>query len=105
MPLAGLVLNRVTRSAAPELPAERALAAAEDLEGTDSDPLAASVLRIHAERVETATRQRASPNDSRGLTQRLRRLKSRPCPGTCMTWRVCALSPRNWRDSARSRRG
>jgi anion-transporting ArsA/GET3 family ATPase len=58
MPLAGLVLNRVTRSKAPELPAERALAAAEELEASDSDPLAASVLRVHAERVAMATRQR-----------------------------------------------
>ncbi len=57
MPLAGLVLNRVTRSAAPELPAERSLAAAEELDGTDCDPLAASVLRIHAERVAMAMRQ------------------------------------------------
>jgi hypothetical protein len=58
MPLAGLVLNRVTRSKAPELPAERALAAAEELEASDSDPLAASVLRVHAERVATAVRQK-----------------------------------------------
>jgi anion-transporting ArsA/GET3 family ATPase len=57
MPLAGLVLNRVTRSAAPELPAERSLAAAEELDGTDCDPLTASVLRIHAERVAMAMRQ------------------------------------------------
>ncbi len=58
MPLAGLVLNRVTRSKAPELPAERALAAAEELEASDSDPLAASVLRVHAERVAMAVRQK-----------------------------------------------
>ena len=58
MPLAGLVLNRVTRSEAPELPAERSLAAAEELDSADSDPLAAAVLRIHAERVAMATRQK-----------------------------------------------
>jgi anion-transporting ArsA/GET3 family ATPase len=58
MPLAGLVLNRVTRSAAPELPAERALAAAEELEAEGSDPLAVAVLRVHAERVAMATRQK-----------------------------------------------
>ncbi len=57
MPLAGLVLNRVVRSTAPELPAERALAAAEELEAADSDPLAVAVLRIHAERVSMAKRQ------------------------------------------------
>jgi anion-transporting ArsA/GET3 family ATPase len=58
MPLAGLVLNRVTRSAAPQLPSERALAAAEELESSQADPLAAAVLRIHAERAGLATRQR-----------------------------------------------
>ncbi len=61
MPLAGLVLNRVTRSKAPELPAERALAAAEELDNSDSgadDALAASVLRVHAERVAMAMRQK-----------------------------------------------
>ena len=56
MPLAGLVLNRVVRTAAPELSAERSLAAAEELE--TSEPLAASVLRIHADRVLTSARQR-----------------------------------------------
>ena len=56
MPLAGLVLNRVTRSDAPELAAERSLAAAEELE--ESEPLAAAVLRVHAERVASAGRQR-----------------------------------------------
>lgn len=58
MPLAGLVLNRVVRSAAAELPAERALAAAEELESSESDGLAAAVLRVHADRVATAKRQR-----------------------------------------------
>ena len=37
MPLAGLVLNRVHRTGAPQLTAERALAAAETLEGLDAD--------------------------------------------------------------------
>ena len=58
MPLAGLVLNRVVRSTAPELPAERALAAAEELEATDADALTVAVLRVHAERVAMAQRQR-----------------------------------------------
>ena len=57
MPLAGLVLNRVVRSTAPELPAERALAAAEELEAAGTDPLTVAVLRIHAERVAVAQRQ------------------------------------------------
>jgi anion-transporting ArsA/GET3 family ATPase len=37
MPLAGLVLNRVHRTGAPQLTAERALAAAETLESSDND--------------------------------------------------------------------
>jgi anion-transporting ArsA/GET3 family ATPase len=56
MPLAGLVLNRVVRSAAPRLSAERSLAAAEELDGVE--PLAAAVLRVHADRVAAAHRQR-----------------------------------------------
>ena len=56
MPLAGLVLNRVVRSAAPEISVERSLAAAEELDA--AAPLAASVLRIHADRVATSARQR-----------------------------------------------
>ncbi len=97
MPLAGLVLNRVTRSTAPELPAERALAAAEELEASDSDPLAASVLRVHAERVATgAPPERAWPNASRGRTPRCRRRRSPPWPATCTTSTACAPSRRSW---------
>jgi len=72
MPLAGLVLNRVHRTGAPQLTAERALAAAETLEGPDGDPveggelvlppeteiLAAGLLRLHADRVRTITHER-----------------------------------------------
>ncbi len=59
MPLAGLVLNRVHRSAAVQLTRERALAAAEVLDerGPD-DETTAGVLRVHAERVELAGRER-----------------------------------------------
>jgi anion-transporting ArsA/GET3 family ATPase len=56
MPLAGLVLNRVHRSAAPGLSVERSIAAAEALEDADDDPLAAAVLRIHADRLGAAAR-------------------------------------------------
>ncbi|MGY0502724.1 ArsA family ATPase [Nocardia sp. FBN12] len=55
MPLAGLVLNR-THPALSELSGDHALTAADQL--TDSDPLTAAVLRIHADRVSTATRER-----------------------------------------------
>jgi anion-transporting ArsA/GET3 family ATPase len=57
MPLAGLVLNRVHASAA-DLSAQRALAAAEALDGSGDSPLTAGVLRLHAERMLTATRER-----------------------------------------------
>lgn len=71
MPLAGLVLNRVTMAAAP-LSAARALAAAERLEelsqgdgeevGPDADGWSlsrtAALLRTHADRAEVAARQR-----------------------------------------------
>ena len=102
MPLAGLVLNRVTRSAAPELPAERALAAAEELDSV-ATPIrcAASVLRVHAERVATATRQRGSRSASPGPTRRCRRPRSRRWPATSTTWRACGRRRRNWRGGAR----
>jgi anion-transporting ArsA/GET3 family ATPase len=52
MPLAGVVLNRVTTTHAPELSAERSLAAAERLEEADKSPLAAAVLRLHADKMQ-----------------------------------------------------
>ncbi|MFC6010152.1 ArsA family ATPase [Nocardia lasii] len=55
MPLAGLVLNR-THPTLSELSGDHALTAADQLR--DSDPLTASVLRIHADRVATAARER-----------------------------------------------
>jgi anion-transporting ArsA/GET3 family ATPase len=66
MPLGGLVVNRVHRSAAMTLSAERALAAAEDLQRqsgtggvTEADEtLASGVLRLHAERMTLAARER-----------------------------------------------
>ncbi|WP_214404486.1 ArsA family ATPase [Pseudonocardia lacus] len=53
MPLAGLVLNRTHPVLAP-LSATRARAVAENLRGA---PLAASVLRLHADRVDLAERE------------------------------------------------
>jgi len=77
MPLAGLVLNRVHSTGAPQLTAERALAAAETLESPDQDDpttppttdgpagyksetevLAAGLLRLHAERMQRIARER-----------------------------------------------
>ncbi|GAA4433639.1 ArsA family ATPase [Actinokineospora soli] len=57
MPLAGLVVNR-THPVLADLPAPRALAAAESLEGAGCAPLAASVLRLHADRVALDQRER-----------------------------------------------
>ncbi|MDH6132677.1 anion-transporting ArsA/GET3 family ATPase [Kitasatospora sp. MAA4] len=67
MPLAGLVLNRVHGTGAPQLSAERAHAAAQSLEENgaehepgqaDADVLAAGLLRLHAERMEVMVRER-----------------------------------------------
>jgi anion-transporting ArsA/GET3 family ATPase len=55
MPLAGLVLNRVTTSAAGSISAESALAAAERLEA--SEPLTTALLRLHAERLSRVVRE------------------------------------------------
>ncbi|MCP3799845.1 ArsA family ATPase [Allokutzneria sp. A3M-2-11 16] len=57
MPLAGLVVNR-THPVLADLPATRALAAAEDLERAGSAPLASAVLRLHADRVAVADREK-----------------------------------------------
>jgi anion-transporting ArsA/GET3 family ATPase len=70
MPLAGLILNRVHVPAATRLSAARSIAAAETLENHEitnghaesADPpsyaLAAGVLRLHAERMQLAVRER-----------------------------------------------
>jgi anion-transporting ArsA/GET3 family ATPase len=57
MPLAGLVLNR-THPVLADLPATRALAAAEALEQNGTAPLASAVLRLHADRVAIADREK-----------------------------------------------
>jgi anion-transporting ArsA/GET3 family ATPase len=58
MPLAVLALNRVHTSAAPQLSVERSIAAAEALDEGGESPLTAAVLRIHADRLATAARDR-----------------------------------------------
>jgi anion-transporting ArsA/GET3 family ATPase len=57
MPLAGLVLNRVHSGGAQSLSAERALAGAETLDESGEHPLAAGLLRLHAERARIHTRE------------------------------------------------
>jgi anion-transporting ArsA/GET3 family ATPase len=56
MPLAGLVLNR-THPVLAKLPAGKAVAAADELDRNGEAPLAAAVLRVHADRVAVATRE------------------------------------------------
>ncbi len=60
MPLAGLVLNRVTENPAGQLSAEQAVAASERLTGTDGESaeFTSWALGLHADRIRTATRQR-----------------------------------------------
>ncbi len=58
MPLAGLVVNRVHRSGSAALTVERSLAAAQALEETGGHEMPAAVLRLHAERMALAARER-----------------------------------------------
>jgi anion-transporting ArsA/GET3 family ATPase len=57
MPLAGVVVNRVHRSAAPELTVERSIAAAETLEQRDGWATEAGLLRLHADRMAIGNRE------------------------------------------------
>ncbi|MEU8277392.1 ArsA family ATPase [Microbispora bryophytorum] len=57
MPLAGLVVNRVHRPLAPSLSAARSSAAAEDLDAKGEHELTAAVLRLHAGRMQLASRE------------------------------------------------
>jgi len=57
MPLAGLVVNR-THPVLTKLPAAKAIAAADGLEASGEAPLAAAVLRLHADRVAVHERER-----------------------------------------------
>jgi hypothetical protein len=58
MPLAGLVLNRVHATSALHLSADRSAAGAEELDEQGAHPIAAALLRLHADRVRTALRER-----------------------------------------------
>ncbi|WP_190819383.1 ArsA family ATPase [Saccharopolyspora pogona] len=57
MPLVGLVANR-THPVVAGLTGTRAATAAEEMEATGSAPLAAAVLRVHADRVAVAEREK-----------------------------------------------
>ena len=57
MPLAGLVLNRVTPVRAAELSAEQAIVAAQHLETAGTHSATAGLLRLHADRMRTAAAQ------------------------------------------------
>jgi len=58
MPLAGLVLNRVHMTQAEDLSADRALAAAEELEDAGGHPLTVALLKIHGNQVRRLDRER-----------------------------------------------
>ena len=58
MPLAGLVLNRVTLAPRHSLSAEEAIVGAERLDREGVHAPTAALLRMHAERMRTAERQR-----------------------------------------------
>ena len=58
MPLAGLVLNRVHSSGVEGLSVQRSLAAAELLDESGESPLTAATLRVHADRLAAAARDR-----------------------------------------------
>ncbi len=59
MPLAGLVLNRAQPAQSTEVSAERALAAAEDLDELGGHELTVALLRIHADRMRRREREQA----------------------------------------------
>jgi anion-transporting ArsA/GET3 family ATPase len=56
MPLGGLVINRAGRRVAASPTLEETIAAADRLDAKD-DPLAAGLLRLHADRMRTASRE------------------------------------------------
>ena len=57
MPLAGVVLNRMHRTGAPTLSADRSLGAAEQLAEKREHALAGSLLRVHAVRMQRIARE------------------------------------------------
>ncbi|MUL44109.1 ArsA family ATPase [Streptomonospora sp. PA3] len=57
MPLAGIVLNRVHRTAVPDLPEQAATAAAAELDRLGDHALAAAALRLHAEQARVQDRE------------------------------------------------
>jgi anion-transporting ArsA/GET3 family ATPase len=57
MPLAGLVVNRVSPSARSTLSAEEAITGADRLRAADSSSLAAGLLQLHADRMRMIERE------------------------------------------------
>lgn len=58
MPLAGLVVNRVQNVELPELTAVASTAGADRLDESNEHPLTSALLRLHADRIKNAERQR-----------------------------------------------
>jgi len=66
MPLSGVVVNRVHRSGAGALTAERSTAAAQVLESAGGDRLTEAVLRLHAQRLARSAREQRLQDRFRG---------------------------------------
>ena len=103
MPLAGLVVNR-THPVLAELPAAKASAAADELDRAGTAPLAAAVLRLHADRVAVATREKRLLARFTKAHPRWPSSACPRCPPTCTISTGCARSRCDWPASDLQRR-
>ena len=87
MPLAGLVLNRVQEVRLPELTASTARAGAERLNGEHH--LVAELLKLHADRMETAARQEHLAGSFTGAHPRVPVASVIALADDVTTWRAC----------------
>ena len=90
MPLAGLVLNRVHRSGAPTLSAERGRGRCRAAGRGRHDALAAGALRVHAERMQLAARERRLRDRFTAPTRTVPVAEVPARPPTSTTWTACA---------------
>ena len=95
MPLAGLILNR-THPLLSSLSMERAIDGAEDLErapANSGDVTAAAVLRIHADRAQTAKREIRLLSRFTGANPHVAVVECRHSRSTSTTSKRCRRSP------------
>jgi anion-transporting ArsA/GET3 family ATPase len=81
MPLAGLVVNRVHTTEAPDLTSERAAGAAEDLEEHGEHALTAALLRLHADTMRVRSREHRLMSGFTGAHPHVRVAVSPALPG------------------------